>query len=390
MTPPRSGSGVSNFHTRWPVFTSIALIEPWSCQPCERGAEVAVLHAEEDVAEDELVALLRGRQLRLHELRRRLGRGVEHVVRRRVVRGRRVVEAADRRGVDRDRLARLQRRMLDPVDHLDALVERLARVGVEGVPDALHRGDGDDVVRLAADLAVVHERRLRDVVRPLVARDQLLPPLRLTRSSGRRRSASRCADPRPGGSTGSTAASPSRSRRTRCRSSASIVTGVQTLPPPTMRLAARQLCLLRRDRPVRARPGGPQIRSCTPSRTRACRTRSRQRRRPRDGRRTWARSSRSSRSSSRRRARRAAIVHALDQVPVGRVERVDVHVERQQEELAVAGGHAAGEWVLVGYQRTPSSSSVTSWSSRSFRHSRAPSASRSCDSARSASTAAGE
>ena len=27
-TPPRSGSGVSNFHTRWPVLTSIALIEP--------------------------------------------------------------------------------------------------------------------------------------------------------------------------------------------------------------------------------------------------------------------------------------------------------------------------------------------------------------------------
>ena len=28
VTPPRSGSGVSNFHTRWPVFTSIALIDP--------------------------------------------------------------------------------------------------------------------------------------------------------------------------------------------------------------------------------------------------------------------------------------------------------------------------------------------------------------------------
>ena len=33
VTPPRSGSGVSNFQTRWPVFTSMALIEPWSCQP---------------------------------------------------------------------------------------------------------------------------------------------------------------------------------------------------------------------------------------------------------------------------------------------------------------------------------------------------------------------
>ncbi len=33
VTPPRSGSGVSNFQTRLPVLTSIALIEPWSCQP---------------------------------------------------------------------------------------------------------------------------------------------------------------------------------------------------------------------------------------------------------------------------------------------------------------------------------------------------------------------
>ena len=32
VTPPRSGSGVSNFHTRRPVDTLIALIEPWSFQ----------------------------------------------------------------------------------------------------------------------------------------------------------------------------------------------------------------------------------------------------------------------------------------------------------------------------------------------------------------------
>ena len=32
-TPPRSGSGVRNFQTRLPVFTLIALIEPWSCHP---------------------------------------------------------------------------------------------------------------------------------------------------------------------------------------------------------------------------------------------------------------------------------------------------------------------------------------------------------------------
>ena len=44
-TPPRSGSGVVNFQTRRPVETSIALIEPWSCQFCSAVAEVAVLRA---------------------------------------------------------------------------------------------------------------------------------------------------------------------------------------------------------------------------------------------------------------------------------------------------------------------------------------------------------
>ena len=34
VTPPRSGSGVSNFQTRFPLETSIALIDPWSCQFC--------------------------------------------------------------------------------------------------------------------------------------------------------------------------------------------------------------------------------------------------------------------------------------------------------------------------------------------------------------------
>ena len=33
VTPPRSGSGVVIFQTRLPVATSMALIEPWSCQP---------------------------------------------------------------------------------------------------------------------------------------------------------------------------------------------------------------------------------------------------------------------------------------------------------------------------------------------------------------------
>jgi hypothetical protein len=33
VTPPRSGSDVRSFETRLRVFTSIALIEPWSYQP---------------------------------------------------------------------------------------------------------------------------------------------------------------------------------------------------------------------------------------------------------------------------------------------------------------------------------------------------------------------
>src|SRR5829696_9009023 len=33
VTPPRSGCGVLVFHTRRPVLTSIALIDPWSFQP---------------------------------------------------------------------------------------------------------------------------------------------------------------------------------------------------------------------------------------------------------------------------------------------------------------------------------------------------------------------
>ena len=66
--------------------------------------------------------------------------------------------------------------MLDAVDHLHPLVQHLPGAGVEGEPDAFLRRHRHDPPRLAADLRVVDERRLRDVVVPLVVRDELLPP----------------------------------------------------------------------------------------------------------------------------------------------------------------------------------------------------------------------
>ena len=66
--------------------------------------------------------------------------------------------------------------MLGAVDHLHALVDRTAGLRVVREPDAFHGRNRDDTPRLAADLAGVHDRRLRSVVRPLVVRHLLLPP----------------------------------------------------------------------------------------------------------------------------------------------------------------------------------------------------------------------
>ena len=179
VTPPRSGSGVVNFQTRLPVLTSIALIEPWSCQPGRSCPKSPFSSPRKTLPWTSFCFFCGRRQLRLLQHRRGLGRRVEDVVRLRVVRRRREVEAAERGRVDRDRLARLQRRVLDAVDHLDPLVDRRARRGVVGEPDAFHRRHRDDPARLAADLARVDERRLRRVVGPLVRGHLLLPPLHL-------------------------------------------------------------------------------------------------------------------------------------------------------------------------------------------------------------------
>ena len=127
VTPPRSGSGVSNFHTP-PARRHVDRADRAVVLPaCERRAERAVREAEVDVAEKELALLLGRAQPVLDQDSRRFGGRVEDVVRLGVVGGRRVVQAADRAGEDRDGLPGLERRMLDPVDHLDALVERLTR-----------------------------------------------------------------------------------------------------------------------------------------------------------------------------------------------------------------------------------------------------------------------
>ena len=129
--------------------------------------------------------------------------------------------------------------MLDAVDHPDAVVERLARGGVEGEPDALHRPDGDDAPLAPVHLVRVHERRLRDVVAPLVPGDQLPATTSGGRPGGRPRRARSCAGSARVGSTPGSAASRRPSRRRRCSTSTSIVTGVHTAPPPTIRESRR-------------------------------------------------------------------------------------------------------------------------------------------------------
>ena len=105
--------------------------------------------------------------------------------------------------------------MLGPVDHLDTLVERSSCRGVVRKPDTLHRCDRDDTCALAAHGRGVDHRRLRGVVRPLVVRHLLLPPLeaaaRQVDGDDRVRARVRAR----AGSTGSRAAS-----RNRCRSRA--------------------------------------------------------------------------------------------------------------------------------------------------------------------------
>ena len=305
----------------------------------EAGAEVPVLEPEEDVALDQLPPLLRRRQLVLDEHGRGLRRRVEDVVRRRVVRGRRVVHTAERRGEDRHRLTGAERRVLDSVDHLHALVQHLAAARVEGEPDAFLRGHRDDPPRLAADLRVVDERRLRDVVVPLVVRDELPPPAlpagveidrdQRVRARVRARMEVVVEVRRPGAGAEVDGARAGVDRDRRPDDAAADDPGE---PPP--------LLLLGRDRPVRIRPGRRQVGverhhvaahavlgAGRPHHELAAR-------------------------ADRRARLRVAVVRGCvrdeladrdlaDHLAVARPQRDELHVERRHEELAAAVGEAA-------------------------------------------------
>ena len=281
----------------------------------QQRPELAVREAEEDVA-DELALLLRRRQLLLDHHARRLGRRVDDVVRGRVVRGRRVVQPADRRGKDRDRLSRLERRMLDAVEHLDALVDRSAGARVVREPDAFHRRHRDDAATLAADPRVVDERRLRGVVRPLVASHLLAPPLL---AAGHQVDG----DQRVGARRGTGAETRLVERRRRAGPEVDGVRRRVDRDRRPDRAAADEppalapLGLRRRDRPVRVRPGRRQVRA--PRHHEAADPVLRARPRPSGPgpSRRSARSSARSRSSTTHRERRSppAPVRAADRSP---------------------------------------------------------------------------
>ncbi len=148
--------------------------------------------------------------------------------------------------------------MLHAVDDLHALVERAPGLGIEREPDALHRRHRDDVVHRASHLPPVDEWRLRDVVCPLIAGDQLLPPLEAPgrQVDGHQRVRSRGL------------AGPQRREVQRRRRSSAEVNGVRAgvdsngrPDRPTADDARRAPPRLEvgRDRPERARPGRPQI-----------------------------------------------------------------------------------------------------------------------------------
>ena len=174
----------------------------------------------------------------------RLGRGVEDVVRSpgRTTAGR-VVEPADRGREDRHGLPGLgaadARRGRSPARARGAAARSARRRRTRRPPSSRPR-------RRAAvcppTSCVVDERRLRDVVAPLVRGDQLPPPLQaaVAQVDGdervRPRVRARAEAP------GSRAASRSRCRSRPCSWSASIVTGVHTAPPPTIRESRRHDC----------------------------------------------------------------------------------------------------------------------------------------------------
>ncbi len=280
-----------------------------------------------------------GCELVLDQHAGRLGRRVDDQVRRRVVRSGRVVQPADRPGEDRNGLSRLERRMLDAVEHLDALVDRRAGARVVGEPHAFHRRHRDDPAPLAADPRVVDDRRLRGVVRPLVAGHLLPPPLLAARHQVD-------GDQRVGARRGAGAQARLVERRRRAGAEVDGVRrrvdrdrspdGAAADEPP----ALTPLGLRRRDRPVRVRPGGRQVRA--PRHDEAADPVLRAGSAHQHAALRADRRARLPVAVVRRRAGNGGVHgHAREQ-PTGRcVERDEVHVERREEQAAAAVRDAA-------------------------------------------------
>ena len=292
----------------------------------------------------------RGRQLGLDDDGRRLGGGVEDAVGGRVVRGGRVVQAAQRRGVDDDGLARPQRGVLDLVHHLDALVDRPSGLRVIREPEAFLGRHRDDALLVAADAGRVDHRRLRGVVAPLILRELLLPPELLAGVRVER-------DQRVGArvESGPQAGLVERRRRAgvevhdarlridRARRPVGAAADRAAELPPRL--------LFRRNRPVGVLPGGPEV--GVPGHEEAAHAVVGARGADQEEVVETDRRARLRIAEVGRRARhRVPHRHVVHDLARARVEREQLHVERRQVDVAVAVGDAASA-TMPKFLKTP-------------------------------------
>ena len=233
--------------------------------------------------------------------------------------------------------------MLDAVDHLDALVDRLAgrsrRTRTRRPPSSRPRRCG---CVLPPTFAVVDERRLRGVVRPLVVRHLLLPPLHLpgrevdgdqrvgarVRAGAERREVERRR--RAGAEVERvrrrcrrSSASRRRRRRRASRAGASSVPSGGIVQNGFGQAGVRSVVVRHHEAADAVLGAGGADDQ-------------------RGGSRRSARSSRSSRSSTTRPGTACAIATRRSACPFAGFERDDRHVERQHEERAVAVARRRG------------------------------------------------
>ena len=203
VTPPRSGSRRLELPDA-PAGGDVDRADRAVVLPARVDrAEVAVLEPEEDVAEHELAAAsASGVSFCCVRTAAVSAAALTMIVPAGVVRRGRVVEAAERGREDDDRLARPERRVLGPVDHLDALVDRRAGPRVVGEPDALHRRDRDDAALLAADAARCRRAAAAPCRSPLVAARSAAATTSAGRCGGRRAMSEFVRGLRPGRSCG--------------------------------------------------------------------------------------------------------------------------------------------------------------------------------------------